>query len=332
MAASSRFFLLSLNNQLMIIPQVPSESGGPQIYDTFAQIWTPSKAYFPEKVKFHMHFEIGFNRHVLVGRYLSGKVRKPVNVFIYFRDDTVHTNFTTRSIYSPLLGRIVASSRNSLFIIDQRLTSRPDRHFRIDFKEQNTLSLHHWSANRLLLDLFQTCPASVTLNQSSLVSASVPSLFSSFSVSNYSRIKELFTEREFNNIRLVSSLPTQRSLQIGLPGLEFGLIPNLSELFNFSNANLITLSNGLVFLSGGHQKSSFKAINNCCLLKVSDAHDRPKPANSGDRQVPSMLLVSKDNLATVENLTSPKKTPDWSEFFEIRDFLLDPSTPVVVPE
>ena len=327
--ASSGFFLLTLNNRLILIPRVLSEENSPQIYDGFDQNWTALEHQLPKKVIIQMHFAIDFNKHVLVGRRVSGKIRKAVNVFVHFRDDVICTEYTTRSTYLPSLGHIVAQSRNSVYVIDQRLSSQPGKHFRLDFSNKHSLNLHRWAANRLLLDLFQTQPKCVALNKSSLITASLPSLFGSFSLSNYFQIKELFADRDLRSIRLVSSVSTQRSLEISLPELKFGLIPNLSDTFNFTNAKMITLSNGLVFVSGGHQKSSFKAINNCCLLKVTDAHDRPKRATPDLAQVPSMLLISNNNLATVENLTSPKKSPDWMGFSQIQDFLLDPSTPVV---
>jgi hypothetical protein len=307
----------------------PSKTLLPHVFNDFDQKWEPSASFFPEKVNFHSNFAINYNSHVLMGRHYHMKTWKPINVFISLNGSVIQTSYTTKSTFSPSLSVIFAKSKNSIFFINKRALDQPNKHFQMDFDCNNKLSLKRFHVNCLLLPILQSADC-LCLNESSLITSSLPCLFSSFSTIDYFKIQNILKKKDFSRIKMISSTPSQRSIQISLPNPNFQLTPNLNELFNFSNSTVITLSNGLIFISGGHQKSSFKAINNCCLLKVSSVHDRKPHTFLKKNKVPSMLLISKNNLATVENMTSSSNSPEWMEFQKIVDFLLDPSTPVVL--
>jgi hypothetical protein len=308
----------------------PTKTIHPQLFNEFDQKWEPVVSFFPQKVEFHSHFAINYNNHVLMGRHHINKIWKPINVFLTLNESKIQTQYTTRSIFSPLSSVLVAKSKNSIYLVNRRTLAQGDKHYRIDFDPNIKLSLKRWHANSHVLGIFESSDVTFTINDSSLPTDSFSSLFSPFNLGNYLKIQNIFKKKEFNKIKMISTVNSQRSIQITLPTNKIQLNENLDELFNFNNSNMITLSNGLIFISGGHQKSSFKAINNCCLLKVSSAHDRkPQSIYSNPKKVPSMLLISKNNLATVENMTTSSKSPEWMEFVKIVDFLLDPSTPVV---
>lgn len=329
MPDSTEFLLFLLNNRLVLMIKKPSKTLLPQIFNDFDLKWESSQSFFPEKVHFHSTFSINYNSHVLVGRHYIMKTWKPINIFISLSNSVIQTSYTTKSIFSPAFSVIIAKSKNSIFLVNKRFLEQADKHFQMDFDSNSKLSLKRYHVNAHLLNTIQSTTC-FCLNESFLMSTSLPCLFSSYSTKNYLKIQRVLKTFRWSKIKMISSNNSQRSIQISLPKPRFQLTENLNELFNFTNSTIITLSNGLIFISGGHQKSSFKAINNCCLLKVSSIHDRkPQDMSLSNKKVPSMLLISKNNLATVENMTSPSNNPEWMEFYKIVDFLLDPSTPVV---
>lgn len=308
-----------------------SKKKTPQIFDEFGQNWESVKCFLPDNIHFHSHFPINYNQHVLMGRHFIMKTWKSINVFISWTDGTFQTTYSTRSIYSPSQTQVLIKARNSVYLVNKQRSSQPDKHYRIDFHKNKQLSLNHWHVSKPLLSTLASDPSCVSLNNSSLFQKGLPSLFCSFSMTEYFKIKSLLQTPKFDTIRMISSQKDKKSLEIGLPHMAVKMNPNIDDLFNFSDPTMITLSNGLVFISGGHQKSSYKAVNNCCILKVSSQFDRNVThlMSTKPKEVPSMLILSTDNVATVENLTNPSEAPKWMKFSQIVDFLLSKETPVV---
>ena len=329
---SKNFFLFTISDKLILIPSSPNSDDLVQVYTAFNNHWESQTVKFPKDCTFHSMFKVRFNEYVFLGRIIQSSSLQPFSITISLSGNKVESSFSTKSIFSPLKVSFCLRYLDSIYLVSENKLNNPSAHFKLDLQEDSCSKLYQWTANRCLLELISTNKlSSIALNETNFSRDCLPDIFSEFLISDYDKISNLLGDtnpKKFNTLNFVNLKNNQKSIQMDLFNHSFKNINSLEDFYPFLNPTIISLSNGLTFISGGYQKNSFIATNKICLLKLTSEHDRPTK-NHKEKEIPAMLFISKDNLASVENLTNIKPTNKCESFPDIIDFLLNPKTQAV---